>query len=105
MITFDRDEGDLATIVENNVILEGIKRSLAECTDTVYVKYNTRAKHYHLPHQRPGSSLVDIELNDGTSIRTRLLVRNYKFDHIRVQISVSPHLSINGGISSDISSC
>lgn len=78
MITFDRDEGPLAHIVENNVILEALKRSLAECSENVEVRYSTKVKNYDLPHKRLSNAdckgPVVMELTDGQKIRTKLLV-------------------------------
>ncbi|XP_064621230.1 ubiquinone biosynthesis monooxygenase COQ6, mitochondrial-like isoform X2 [Lineus longissimus] len=79
MITFDRDsmDGTLAYIVENNVILEGINRQISHCGDSVEIRYKTKAKGYELSTQteeNPGYSLVKIHLDNGETIRTRLLI-------------------------------
>ena len=72
----------MAYIVENDVILSSIERQL-EVVDSsvVTVKYNTRAKSYNFApsasiNSRQLQPWVEVALEDGTSLRTKLLVSN-----------------------------
>ena len=75
----------MAYIVENDVILSSIERQL-EVVDSsmVTVKYNTRAKSYNFApnasiNSRQLQPWVEVALEDGTSLRTKLLVSNATF--------------------------
>ncbi|XP_063429191.1 ubiquinone biosynthesis monooxygenase COQ6, mitochondrial-like isoform X2 [Mytilus trossulus] len=81
MITFNNDDlnDNLAYIVENDVILEAVKRSLPN-SQNLNIKYNTSAKSYIIPGITPGhdsldqNSWVTVQLNDGSEIKTKLLI-------------------------------
>lgn len=83
VITFNDEElmNDLAYIVENDVILEAIRRQLSSLSDRVEVRYQTSAKSYIIPGSTPGHDNVDqntwvtIETDKGQKIQTKLLVR------------------------------
>jgi len=75
----------LAFIVENDVILSSIERQLEAMDGSVVeVKYNARAKSYNFA---PSASMnspqlqpwVEVVLEDGTVLRTKLLVSNVNF--------------------------
>lgn len=82
VITFNDEElmNDLAYIVENDVILEAIRRQLSSLSDRVEVRYQTSAKSYIIPGSTPGHDNVDqntwvtIETDKGQKIQTKLLV-------------------------------
>lgn len=82
VITFNDEElmNDLAYIVENDVILEAIRRQLSSLSDRVEVRYQTSAKSYIIPGSTPGHDSVDqntwvtIETDKGQKIQTKLLV-------------------------------
>lgn len=71
---------DLAYIVENDVILEAIRRRLSTLSEKVEVRYQTSAKSYIVPGSTPGHEGVDqntwvtIETDKGNIIQTKLLV-------------------------------
>lgn len=81
IITFNNDDlnDNLAYIVENDVILEAVKRSLPK-SHNLNIKYNTSAKSYIIPGITPGhdgldqNSWVTVQLNDGSEIKTKLLI-------------------------------
>ena len=81
MITFNNDDlnDNLAYIVENDVILEAVKRCLPS-SDNLIIKYQTSAKSYTIPGITPGhdgldqNSWVTVEIGDGSKIKTKLLV-------------------------------
>lgn len=81
MITFNNDDlnDNLAYIVENDVILEAVKRSFPK-SHNLNIKYNTSAKSYIIPGITPGhdgldqNSWVTVQLNDGSEMKTKLLV-------------------------------
>lgn len=82
VITFNDEElmNDLAYIVENDVILEAIRRQLSSLSDRVEVRYQTSAKSYIIPGSTPGHDNVDqntwvtIETDKGQKIQTKLLI-------------------------------
>ncbi|KAK3092587.1 hypothetical protein FSP39_004671 [Pinctada imbricata] len=82
LITFNKDDmmGDLAFVVENDVILEATRRSLTAMGDRVDVMYNTSASSYIIPGVTAGhknvnqNSWVTISTNDGKTIKTKLLI-------------------------------
>ncbi|KAK7069589.1 putative ubiquinone biosynthesis monooxygenase, partial [Halocaridina rubra] len=71
MITFDEtdEDGCVAHIVENDVILNAIK---AQVPDTVKVEYSSKIKGYSLP--KDTSTRVNISLEDGRLLSTDLLI-------------------------------
>ena len=95
MITFHEDamsDLPLAYIAENDIILAGIAQRLAEMkSDVVRVRYNARVKGYTFPEssstytsQSTGDSRaspwVQVHLEDGETVSTRLLVSHRQFD-------------------------
>lgn len=78
LITFDK-EGmeDMGYIVENDVITAALTRQLDAMTDRVEVLYRSRAVGYTWPapySSGEGSPFVEIQLADGHSLHTRLLI-------------------------------
>jgi len=82
---YDDDSDNLAYIVENDVILSSIERQLEVMdSNVVQVKYDTRAKSYNFA---PTASLdsaqlqpwVEVMLEDGNVLRTKLLVSSDGF--------------------------
>ena len=72
-------------IAENDVILSSIERQLeAMDSNVVQVKYNSRAKSYNFtPNPSINSAQlqpwVEVQLEDGQMLRTKLLVSNDQF--------------------------
>ena len=68
--------------MENDILTEAIVRQLNTCDENVEVRYNSRVKEYKMPvkvlsGQSPTSEqshLVEVILEDGERIRTKLLV-------------------------------
>ncbi len=86
MIAFQNDDltEDLATIVENDVIQAAINRQVTIIPDRVQVLYETKAKKIKLPQPNTAgnSPWAEVELEDGTILKTRLLVcRTYYHSH------------------------
>ena len=85
ILTFNKEDllEDLAFIVENDVILNGIYHQLDKITDRVEVRYESRGKDYNLPSQttseNQGSPFSQVTLENGEVIDTRLLVNITKF--------------------------
>lgn len=79
LITFGKGysatEESLAYIVENDVILDAIVRSLDTMKSVVRVAYNAKVKSYTLPSPSNSNALPRLDLADGRSIETKLLVR------------------------------
>ena len=78
MIAFNQEDmaEQMAYVVENDVILEAITRRLETLSDRVEVLYNTRVKHIDIPgpeNSQP-NTWVNLELQDGKSLKTKLLV-------------------------------
>jgi len=72
---------ELAYVAENDVILEAITRRLDAIKDRVDVMYSTKAEEIHIPGTDSGpdsNTFVEIKLNDGTTLKTKLLVGIYK---------------------------
>ena len=72
-------------IAENDVILSSIERQLeAMDSNMVQVKYNSRAKSYNFTPSASMNSAqlqpwVEVQLEDGHLLRTKLLVSNNQF--------------------------
>nr|XP_033807878.1 ubiquinone biosynthesis monooxygenase COQ6, mitochondrial isoform X3 [Geotrypetes seraphini] len=78
MITFDREElEDMGYIIENDVIMAALTRQLEALPKQVEVFYRCRAVGYTWPrpyHIAEANPWVQIELVDGRSIQTKLLI-------------------------------
>nr|XP_033807879.1 ubiquinone biosynthesis monooxygenase COQ6, mitochondrial isoform X4 [Geotrypetes seraphini] len=78
MITFDREElEDMGYIIENDVIMAALTRQLEALPKQVEVFYRCRAVGYTWPrpyHIAEANPWVQIELVDGRSIQTKLLL-------------------------------
>lgn len=85
MISFNNNDmmDNLAWIVENDIVVEALRRSLASVKDRVEVRYQSSVKNYTLPHEGRESSsensLVQVHLENGDILNTRLLVRSLLF--------------------------
>ncbi len=84
MITFSNDDmsEDLACLVENDVILEGILRQLEPLESQIEIRHNSLVKQYKLPQNNRSSSntrWAQVILNNGDHVQARLLVcfQNY----------------------------
>ena len=67
----------LAYLVENDVILSGIMKALKNLDNTVDVRYGTKVEQFNLPGKEEDNiklPYVGLKLNDGSEIRTKLLV-------------------------------
>ncbi|XP_074663028.1 ubiquinone biosynthesis monooxygenase COQ6, mitochondrial-like isoform X2 [Tubulanus polymorphus] len=75
MINFDLGSGDenLAYIVENDVIIEGIKRSFPK-SDNIKIQYSSQVKEYSFPESDANDRWVKIQLDNGDILQTRLLI-------------------------------
>ena len=95
MITFNNDDlnDNLAYIVENDVIIEAVKRCLPK-SDNLNIRYETSAKSYIIPGVTPGhdgldqNSWVTVGLGDGSQIKTKLLV-SFVFGHEKVHKKIT----------------
>lgn len=68
---------ELAYVAENDVILEAITRRLDAVKDRVDVMYGTKAETIHVPgvdKSIESNSWVEIVLNNGQTLKTKLLV-------------------------------
>ena len=68
---------DLACLVENDVILEGIMRQLETLENNLEIRHNSLVKAYELPQNNQSSSSsrwAQVKLNNGDNIQARLLV-------------------------------
>ena len=80
MITLNHNDltEDLAYLVENEVILEAINRTLISPPNHINVRYGCKIKEYILPTQRTSgkseSAWAQVHFNDGEVIEARLLV-------------------------------
>ncbi|KAM4690354.1 ubiquinone biosynthesis monooxygenase COQ6, mitochondrial [Rhinophrynus dorsalis] len=78
MITFDKDEmEEMGYIVENDVIIAALTRQLETMSERVEVMYRSRALNYTWPppyNNGEASPWVQIELSDGRTLHTRLLI-------------------------------
>ena len=78
MITFNQEDmaEQMAYVVENDIILEAITRRLETLSDRVEVLYNTKVKHIDIPGPESSqpNTWVNLELQDGKSLKTKLLV-------------------------------
>lgn len=96
LITFGKGysatEESLAYIVENDIILDAIVRSLDTMKSVVRVAYNAKVKSYTLPSPSDSNALPRLDLADGRSIETKLLVnvavRILFLPHSRVQLAI-----------------
>ncbi len=81
MITLNHDDlsEDLAYLVENDVILEAINRTLTSPPENVRLKYGCKVKKITLDQKEHDTSdqspWAQVQLEDGQTIETRLLVR------------------------------
>lgn len=80
LITFHKDqsvkEDPLAYIAENDVILAGIAQRLdAMGSDVVQVKYSACVKSYRLTSLNAKEPWVEVNMEDGQTLRAKLLVR------------------------------
>ena len=97
MITLSHDDltEDLAYLVENDVILEAINRSLGSTPNDVTLKYSCKIKDYTVPGQRnrskSESTWVQVHFDDGITIDTRLLVST--FSEVHVHVFYHPHMN------------
>jgi len=79
---YEDDSDTLAYIAENSVILSSIERRLETMdSSVVQVKYNSRVKGYNFSLSASLDSSrtcpwVDVVLDDGQKLRTKLLVSN-----------------------------
>ena len=80
MITLNHDDltEDLAYLVENDVILEAVNRTLVSTPNDVTLRYGSKVKEYELPNVRSAekseSAWARLYMDDGGVIETRLLV-------------------------------
>ena len=80
MITLNHDDltEDLAYLVENDVILEAVNRTLVSTPNDVTLRYGSKVKEYELPNvrsaERSESAWARLHMDDGGVIQTRLLV-------------------------------
>lgn len=68
---------ELAYVAENDVILEAITRRLDAVKDRVNVMYQTKAEKIRIPgvdSSLQSNSWVEISLNNGKTLKTKLLV-------------------------------
>ncbi|GAB1601316.1 ubiquinone biosynthesis monooxygenase COQ6, mitochondrial-like [Argonauta hians] len=78
-LTFNQPDlsNDLCYVVENDVILEALRRRLEQVSDRVEVLYGIRATKIEQPKlssETASKSLVSLSLNNGTTLRTDLLI-------------------------------
>ena len=69
---------DLACIVENDVVQEGIRRGLEGAGKGVEIRYQAKVKGYTLPTPGKGEedlSWAQVHMENGETLKTRLLVR------------------------------
>ncbi|XP_064420970.1 ubiquinone biosynthesis monooxygenase COQ6, mitochondrial isoform X2 [Latimeria chalumnae] len=78
MITFDKDNlDDMGYIVENDVILAALTKQLEAAGDRVEVLYRSSVVKYTWPplyHSADTNPWVQLELADGRSLQTQLLI-------------------------------
>ena len=80
MITFNNSDMSepLAYIVENDVILAAIMRALKNVKNQVEIRYETNATAFNLPGRGDSKEAkmpyVKLNLNDGSVLKTKLLV-------------------------------
>uniref|UniRef100_A0A2L2YHY1 Ubiquinone biosynthesis monooxygenase COQ6 n=1 Tax=Parasteatoda tepidariorum TaxID=114398 RepID=A0A2L2YHY1_PARTP len=65
-------QDDIAYIVENDVILNALSSTLDNLSDHVHVLRGVKAEDYTLPVKK--DDLVTVNLNDGISLKTKLLI-------------------------------
>jgi len=73
---------ELAYVAENDVILEAITRRLDAVKDRVEVLYGTKAETIRIPgadSSLDSNSWVEITLNNGQTLRSKLLVSELCF--------------------------
>jgi len=80
MISFNQDNmtESLSTMAENDIILAGIMHALSALGNRVEVRYNTKVEQFRLPGGQDEDDVklpyVGLTLNDGSELRTKLLI-------------------------------
>ena len=78
VITFNHEDlsQNLAYIVENDVTIAGLSQQLDKLTSRVRVNYETTVCNVNIPQQHvvEEESWVEVELKNGETLKTRLLI-------------------------------
>lgn len=66
-------------VVENNVLVKALELQLEELKSKIDVLYKTKLKEIQIPWDNEDCNWIEIALEDGQTLSTRLLVRLLMF--------------------------